>query len=99
MATKLRKNNPYSTGYLVKFKNGDSALLRTPLPIVRSERDKIHIVVEGENLTQIAFKYYKDSKYWWVLADVNEIHNPFEPLETSRNIIIPDLDYINAQRP
>jgi len=39
----------------------------------------------------IAYKFYKDTLKWFVIADVNEIENPFD-LITGTDIIIPNLN-------
>jgi hypothetical protein len=37
----------------------------------------IHILSLGERLDTLAFKYYGDSDYWWVIALANRIMDPF----------------------
>jgi nucleoid-associated protein YgaU len=38
-----------------------------------------HVIVQGETLEGIAFRYYQDATKWWVIADVNNIQNPLFP--------------------
>lgn len=96
MAIKLRANNPYSIGVVVRYKDGSSSLHRTRVTYVESKRDKIHVANDDEDLTQIAYKYYGDSKLWWLIADANNLIDPFVPLANGRNLIIPDKDLINV---
>lgn len=35
---------------------------------------------------QIAYKYYKDQQFWWLIALTNNVLNPFEELDTSMNL-------------
>lgn len=59
--------------------------------IPRSANDKyIYISVEMR-LDQLATKYYKDPKLWWVIAQVNGIQNPFTEFVVNRLIRIPSL--------
>ena len=92
--TRLRANNPYITGYVESYEDGD-LLYRFSLNHIPSIRDKFHIVQDMDRLDHLAFKYYKDSKYWWVLMDINQIHNPWE-LNPGTTLLIPDLDLIKT---
>ena len=50
----------------------------------------IHSVLEGETIQNIAFKYYGDSGMWGVIADANDILNPFEDVHEDMELIIPN---------
>ena len=34
---------------------------------------KVHILADGERLDQLAYKFYNDSSYWWVIAAASNI--------------------------
>lgn len=55
-----------------------------------------HKVRQGDTLLIIADKYYGDSKYWWVIADINDTDkNPLIDifdLELGRELLIPKID-------
>lgn len=90
----LRINNPYSTGYIFVFPEGDSLLQRDPIPINHSVNDQYYIFIEGDTLESIAFNKYGDSKYWWIIYDVNDIDFPLQiPIGTV--LLIPDINQIN----
>lgn len=36
-----------------------------------------HVLQAGERLDVVAWKYYGDSEYWWVVAIANRIMDPF----------------------
>lgn len=80
----------YNTGNILEFKNGEPLLERTKYTRTEDISDQIHTIVEGDTLTSIANKYYQEPLYWYLIADINEIFNPFE-LEIGTNIIIPNL--------
>lgn len=92
-ALQLRQNNPYSIGNVFVFKEGDFVLDRERLPYVKSPNDRYYTVRDKDTLGAIAFDYYGSSKWWWVLADVNEIDFGFR-LETGKTLIIPDFSII-----
>ena len=95
MALSLRKNNPYTIGYLINYKEGDQSLERFKLKYKPSINDKIHRITDFDNLWNLAFDFYQDSKLWWVIADINNIEDPFI-LKMNDNLIIPDIDRIKA---
>lgn len=81
----------YGKGYIVNYIEGDRSLERNTYRYNPGIGDKAHIVIEGQNLEYISFLYYKTPLYWFLIADVNEVDNPFY-LEPGQNIIIPDLN-------
>lgn len=87
----------YTEGYLVKFNEGDTALLRKAIILNESIDDSLHTVIEGDSLNSIAFNYYNNSKLWYVIADVNNIQNPFE-LVIGQSLIIPTHSKLNNVR-
>lgn len=59
-------------------------------PITLKSGDEVirYKVNEDETLTDIARALYKDTKLWWIIADVLNVSNPFEPLKLETNIVI-----------
>ena len=80
----------YDNSYIAKFKDGQLALDRNIYSYIPSSKDQVHQVIEGDRLDTIAFKYYNNSKLWYIIADVNGIINPFE-LEIGIKLLIPGL--------
>lgn len=37
-----------------------------------------HILNRGERLDHLAYRYYGDAEYWWVIALANRIQDPFK---------------------
>ena len=50
---------------------------------------RLHIVVYGEMLDMIAYKYYGDESLWYIIADVNEIMDVFQQLTPGMQLVIP----------
>lgn len=94
----LRINNPYARGSIYRFSNGEKFFRRTPIEYTRGPSDILHLVTNYDTLSSLSYSYFGDSKYWWVIAEVNSIHDPFD-LQTDylgKTIVIPDFDKIKA---
>lgn len=98
MDIELRQNNVYRNGVITTFiESNESILLRDKLNIENFVNNQYHIVTDFDRLDLLAYKYYSEivddsSKYWWVIADVNNIMNPLDLSElVGTQIIIPDL--------
>ena len=82
--------DPYSTGVVVKFDDGDISMERSAVhPAAVTSYRNTHTVLEGETIQSIAFKYYGDSGRWMDICDVNSIYDPFEELKPGMEIYIP----------
>jgi LysM domain len=96
MSVAISDDNMYQAGYIANF--GDEQLLvRQQLKIVPQVGDKWHTVTVGDKLDAIAYRYYKDivpngGNYWWVIADANNILNPFNlDIFVGQFLLIPNL--------
>jgi nucleoid-associated protein YgaU len=51
-----------------------------------------HVVIQGETLDYLAWKYFGNEELWWKIAEANEIENlfPFQ-LEAGKKIRIPSI--------
>lgn len=87
-------NHLYVGGNIIKYPEGDISLQRRKVPYSISQDDQFHTVVDGENLTDIAFRYYGDPIQWFNIADVNNIFNPFD-LVVGSNLVIPTLENLD----
>lgn len=93
---KLWISNPYITGRFVELHDGTVILKRRQLEYNTSSfNDRSHRVSYGDTLWRLAFKYYGNSKLWWIIADVNNIINPFE-LTIGVDLLIPDYEVIKT---
>ena len=41
-------------------------------------RYKEHVYIIGERLDQLAYRYFNESEYWWIIALYNNIYYPFK---------------------
>ena len=81
----------YDKGYMINYPDGEQSLQRDILVYKEDIEDRSYTIKDGDNLTMIAYQFYKDPLKWFVIADVNEIENPFE-LTVGKDIIIPNLN-------
>jgi len=51
-------------------------------------------VEENDFLDTIAYKFYGNSALWWVVADFNDITNPYEALEAGTSLKLMRSDYL-----
>lgn len=93
--TELRNNNPYSSGILIEYLNGDLSLERDVKIYEEEEGDRYHIVVQEDTLSKLAYRYYRDSKLWHMINDANEIFNPFE-LTLGDTLRVPVIESIDG---
>lgn len=94
----VRDNNLYVNGSVVVFPaEGEQILQRDVLTIVPKNNDKYHTVTVFDRIDILAYKYYSPfvedaSKYWWVIADANNIMNPLDLSEyVGQRLLIPDI--------
>lgn len=93
----LNDNNLYRNGLIFQFSGGEQLLERDQLVLQGDLEDFYHTVRHEDRLDRIAYRFYKDlvpdsSKYWWVIADANEIENPLDLSEwVGVEILIPNI--------
>ena len=96
--TTLRDTNLYSNGSIIQVNTSIKLLYRNKVKFVGDLEDKYHRVTESDRLDLLAWKYYTNfsdnpQELWWVLADANNIHNPFDLSDwVGKEILIPRFD-------
>ena len=81
--------SPYDKGFTLNYGDGDYSLESYPLLIPSSPNDFQHTLKEGETLQNIAYRYYGDSGKWYIIAEYNNIINPFTELKGGMVLMIP----------
>lgn len=56
-----------------------------------------HIVKNGDTLDSIALAWYNNPTYFWVIADFNQIQDPYKELEIGRKIKVPVFSNISYE--
>ena len=57
----------------------------------------VYKVKENETLDDIALYYYNNPTYFWVIADFNNIQDPYIQLEPNTILNIPSLGSVNFE--
>ena len=69
---------------------GRQVLRPTIYPSIPIEDSDVFIYpVFGDRLDTLAFKYYKDTSLWWIIAKANNLDNAVVGLDPTRQIRIP----------
>lgn len=53
-----------------------------------------HQVIQTDTLDFLSFKYYGRPDFYWVIADYNNIKDPFKPLKV-KSLMIPSITNIS----
>lgn len=81
-----------------KDKDGATLLLGRPRVIKKDFRDnQVHIAVEGEDCTLLAWMYLENERYWWVIADMNNIADALEPFKGGERVTIPSVRTLHQE--
>lgn len=86
----MSNTSPYTDAFGISYDNGDTSLERLPYEYSEGKKDLIHTVINGETLHSIAFRYYKDSGLWYIIAETNDIYNPFTEVVEGMELVIPN---------
>lgn len=99
----LKNNNLYQNGRIIQFDNGEQELEREILDFPGDITDSYYTIVQGDELTKIAYNKYKDytddpGKYWWIIADANNIENPLDISDLiGTDIVIPSFEKFSVR--
>lgn len=80
--------NPYSEALIISYPEGDFSLERTIKDYPNNEEDLNYLTRDEDTLPSIAHYFYGDGRYWYVIADRNNLDDIFT-LEIGKNLIIP----------
>jgi len=76
---------------VLKDKNGKRFLSTTLLPVIEPTENDVYITGQiGDRLDNLAFKYYGNSTFWWVIARANNIGKGDLVVPLGKQIRIPD---------
>lgn len=85
-----------TTGYKIVYPEGDRSLQRVKLKFDPQPGDEYHVIIDGDTLTEISRQFYGDPQLWYIIADTNDIFNPFDDmLETGMYLRIPSIEQVD----
>lgn len=97
MELEVRLNNLYQNGEINIYEDGSMTLDRPVVEFEGTLTDDYHLYKKGQTLDQVAYMYYKDlvpdsSKFWWIIADANNIQNPMDMAEyAGKELLVPNI--------
>lgn len=93
----LRDDNPYYFGVVAQFPDGSLALDSGDLVYSKSVNDKYYTIANNDSLDALAGQdgAYGNSKFWWVIAKINNVFDPFK-LNSGDTFVIPDLNTLEV---
>lgn len=53
--------------------------------------NNIHVTIQGEDCQLLAWMYLEDERFWWVIADMNNIFNALYTFQGGEELIIPSI--------
>ncbi len=82
----------------VLYVDGDQEFIGARQRIDTTPRpdDVFHIVVEGDRIDLIAYRYLGRAELWWIICDYNDVFFPLE-LEIGIVLRIPSADYLQMR--
>lgn len=88
----------YNLSVLYRHKDGDFFGTRPPLRLPAHATDVFHRVTDADRyrIDLIAWKFYRDVRLWWVIAEVNSIGNPLD-LQVGTVLRIPSYERVQMK--
>lgn len=86
-------DSPYTKSQIILYDEGDYSLDRNMEIYPDTPDDIYHLVKEDDTLTSLANKYYGSGRYWYIIADKNDLMDIFY-LQIGTMLTIPSKNYI-----
>lgn len=86
------KISRYRNAQVAADARGQSWITKRPRITEKDFPDNVlHVAVQGEDCTLLAFQYLDDERLWWVIADFNDVFNPLYTFQGGERIRIPSI--------
>jgi len=85
----LTEDDLYAQGSITEFDDGSVLLERTIAPYTPQIGDDYYETISDDNYDTLAYLKYDNSKLWHVIANANNIINPFDVLPNT--VVFPNL--------
>lgn len=79
----------------VIYQDGETQLLgqRPRIDTAPQPDDRFHVVIEGDRIDLLAYRYLGDATLWWVICDFNDVFFPLD-LPVGATLRIPSLERV-----
>ena len=68
-----------------------------PPVIDPQDGDLTHLVMAGDRIDSLASRYYGDPRFWWVIAQANDMDDPVTALHKGLEIKVPNQRYVRER--
>lgn len=86
-----RKITRYNTDDIILHEGENIIEVKDKITLKSDETDIKYEVKKGDDLRGIAYKIYDEARLYWVIAEYNNILDPFKNLEEGRILTCPTL--------
>jgi phage tail protein X len=87
--------NRYENIAILKTEVGKRYTKTVKYPVIEKKANDIYIVgIQGDRLDNLAYKYYTDSRLWWIIARANNLGKGDLTVPIGKQIRIPK-DYLS----
>tara|TARA_B100000287_G_scaffold247625_1_gene232772 strand:+ start:184 stop:486 length:303 start_codon:yes stop_codon:yes gene_type:complete len=99
--------NRYKFSKILRDKLGHRNYDQTLYPKIEESENDIYITARvGDRLDMYAYRFYRDTSLWWIIAQANQLSNGSLSVEPGKQVRIPqnlqkilgDLEFINRKR-
>jgi len=82
----------YDDGYVIRFPDDTLAAFSSfnPFSFGRVVSEESYVVKDLDTLLSIASAYYKDTRYWYIISEWNNLDKPIE-LVTGTELKLPNF--------
>lgn len=87
----------YSDELIISYKNENIYEIREKIDTSFKVTDEIHTVKGGQGLRDVAQVVYGDARLYWIIAEFNNIIDPFIKLEEGKELRYPSMLRINEE--
>lgn len=92
------ENSRYTKSKVIQEETGEMWLTAPPsIDPDDYDDNRVYKIEPGDNLWSIAYHKLGASKYFWVIADMNNIMNPFEKLKSGDVLILPSRQTLHEE--
>jgi hypothetical protein len=92
----IGRDSRYAGCILYRDTAGDYLGRRQRIDTTPRYDDRSHIVIAGDRIDLIAYRYLGDARLWWIICDYNDIFFPLE-LAPGTELRIPSREHVQMR--
>jgi nucleoid-associated protein YgaU len=87
----------YSEENIIDYEGNSIYEIRDKIDTSFRDGDIDYVVKDSFKLTDIAMSLYNDARLWWIIAEFNDIIDPFKKIDAGTILRCPSLRRINEE--